>query len=63
MKFDQGVIAGAIRNELDRGGQVYFVHNRVESIYSMADLLAAARARGARWSSATARWARTSSSR
>jgi len=29
----------AIGNELERGGQVYFVHNRVESIYSMADLL------------------------
>ena len=27
------------RNELERGGQVYFVHNRVESIYSMAGLL------------------------
>ena len=25
--------------ELERGGQVYFVHNRVESIYSMANLI------------------------
>ena len=39
LKFDQKVIASAIRHELDRGGQVYFVHNRVESIYSMAGLL------------------------
>ena len=35
----QAVIARAIRNELERGGQVYFVHNRVESIYSIGNLL------------------------
>jgi transcription-repair coupling factor (superfamily II helicase) len=39
VKFDQHVIARAIRNELERGGQVYFVHNRVESIYSLGNLL------------------------
>ncbi len=39
VKFDQHVIARAIRNELERGGQVYFVHNRVESIYSLGSLL------------------------
>jgi transcription-repair coupling factor (superfamily II helicase) len=39
VKFDQRVIASAIRHEIERGGQVYFVHNRVESIYSMANLL------------------------
>jgi transcription-repair coupling factor (superfamily II helicase) len=39
VKFDQAVMTRAIGNELNRGGQVYFVHNRVESIYSMADLL------------------------
>ena len=39
VKFDQAVIARAIGTELERGGQVYFVHNRVESIYSMADLI------------------------
>jgi transcription-repair coupling factor (superfamily II helicase) len=39
VKFDQEVMRRAIGNELERGGQVYFVHNRVESIYSMADLL------------------------
>ena len=27
----------AIEQELERGGQVYFVHNRVESIYEIAD--------------------------
>jgi transcription-repair coupling factor (superfamily II helicase) len=39
VKFDQEVMRRAIDNELERGGQVYFVHNRVESIYSMGDLL------------------------
>jgi transcription-repair coupling factor (superfamily II helicase) len=28
-----------VRNELSRGGQVYFVHNRVESIFSIGNLL------------------------
>ena len=39
VKFDQAVITRAIRNELERGGQIYFVHNRVESIHSMGNLL------------------------
>ena len=33
---DPEVIAQAIRQELARGGQVFFVHNRVESIHSVA---------------------------
>jgi transcription-repair coupling factor (superfamily II helicase) len=39
VRFDPLVIAQAIRNELARGGQVYFVHNRVESIYAVGDLV------------------------
>jgi transcription-repair coupling factor (superfamily II helicase) len=39
VKFDSAVITRAIRAELARGGQVFFVHNRVESIYSMANLI------------------------
>ena len=39
VRFDQQVIGRAIRHELDRGGQVYFVHNRVESIFSIGNLL------------------------
>ncbi len=39
VKFDSTVLARAIRTEIARGGQVFFVHNRVESIYSMANLL------------------------
>jgi transcription-repair coupling factor (superfamily II helicase) len=39
VKFDAPVIERAIRNEMARGGQVYFVHNRVESIFSIGNLL------------------------
>jgi transcription-repair coupling factor (superfamily II helicase) len=39
LKFEPDIIARAVRTEIERGGQVYFVHNRVESIYSMANLV------------------------
>jgi transcription-repair coupling factor (superfamily II helicase) len=39
VKFDSAVIARAIRTEMERGGQVYFVNNRVESIYSLGNLI------------------------
>jgi len=39
VKFSTDVIATAIRQELGRDGQVYVVHNRVESIYSLAQLI------------------------
>jgi transcription-repair coupling factor (superfamily II helicase) len=39
VKFDQSVIGTAIRTEIARGGQVYFVHNRVESIFSIGNLV------------------------
>jgi transcription-repair coupling factor (superfamily II helicase) len=39
VKFDAAVIERAIRNEIARGGQVYFVHNRVESIFSIGNLV------------------------
>ncbi len=34
--FDPNLIRTAIEQELSRGGQVYFIHNRVDSIYSRA---------------------------
>ncbi|HXE91931.1 MAG TPA: transcription-repair coupling factor [Terriglobales bacterium] len=34
--FDEQLIRTAIEHELERGGQVYFVHNRVDTIYEMA---------------------------
>jgi transcription-repair coupling factor (superfamily II helicase) len=35
-KFDEKIIRSAVEVEMERGGQVYFVHNRVESIYEIA---------------------------
>ncbi len=35
-KFDEKIVRSAVELELERGGQVYFVHNRVESIYEIA---------------------------
>ncbi len=35
--WDDGLIEEAIARELDRGGQVFFVHNRIETIVGVAD--------------------------
>jgi transcription-repair coupling factor (superfamily II helicase) len=35
-KFDEKLVRSAIEVELERGGQIYFVHNRVETIYEIA---------------------------
>jgi len=37
--FSDSVIQSAIMHEMERAGQVFFVHNRVESIFSMAALI------------------------
>jgi transcription-repair coupling factor (superfamily II helicase) len=34
---DDGLIEEAVSRELDRGGQVFFVHNRIETIEAVAD--------------------------
>ncbi len=38
-EYDEGLIRKAILRELDRGGQVFFVHNRVQGIYQIAQRL------------------------
>jgi transcription-repair coupling factor (superfamily II helicase) len=38
-RFDEGLIRSAVLQELSRGGQVFFVHNRVETIDKMAKQL------------------------
>ena len=38
-RYDELVIKEAINKELRRGGQVFFVHNRVKSIHQMASLI------------------------
>jgi transcription-repair coupling factor (superfamily II helicase) len=35
--WDEKLLRSAIEKELERGGQIYFVHNRVDSIYDIAD--------------------------
>lgn len=37
--FSESLIRRAIEEELSRRGQVFFLHNRVESIYTIADLV------------------------
>jgi transcription-repair coupling factor (superfamily II helicase) len=39
MKFDPAAVKEAVENELGRGGQVFFVHNRVRSIAAMEKFL------------------------
>ncbi len=39
MEFNEGQIRDAIVEEMKRGGQVFFVHNRILSIYSMSRLI------------------------
>ena len=38
-KFDEKVIREAIMREIDRGGQVFFVHNKIRSIHSIAEMI------------------------
>ncbi len=39
MEFDEDVIRTAVEAEISRGGQVFFVHDRVRSIYGIANLV------------------------
>ena len=59
-EYDESLIRKAILRELDRGGQVYFVHNRVQDIDEVAAELRRIVPEATSWSSATARWTRTS---
>jgi transcription-repair coupling factor (superfamily II helicase) len=40
LRFNSGVIKSAIIHELNRDGQIYFVHNRVKNINQIADTIA-----------------------
>ncbi len=55
LPWSDAVIEDAIHRELDRGGQVFFVHNRVETIATLAQRVAAAGARRRRSRSRTGR--------
>ena len=49
--WDDGLIDEGISRELDRGGQVFFVHNRIETIVRRSPTTSAAscRARASPW--------------
>jgi transcription-repair coupling factor (superfamily II helicase) len=38
-RFNPAIIKEALRHELDRGGQAFFVHNRIHDIYEIANFL------------------------
>lgn len=38
--FDEDLIRDAIQHELHRGGQVFFLHNRIQNIHEIADMVA-----------------------
>lgn len=38
-EFDEEMLTQGIRKELERGGQVYFVHNRIETITQVANII------------------------
>lgn len=38
-RFDKKLIRQAVENEVSRGGQIFFLHNRVQSIYGLHDEL------------------------
>ncbi len=39
LEYDEEMIAQAIRNEMERGGQTFFVHNRISDIEKLAEHL------------------------
>lgn len=40
LEYDEGVIAQAMRRELGRGGQAYYIHNRIDTLDNCANRLA-----------------------
>jgi len=38
-EYDETIISEAIRKELDRGGQIFFIHNNIHNIWNMAKKL------------------------
>ena len=38
-QFDEDLIRHAVLSEVERGGQIFFIHNRVEDIYSVEEMI------------------------
>ena len=60
-EYDEELIVQALERELDRDGQAFYLHNRVETIDEAAEKLAPARRPRPASSSRTARWPSASS--
>ena len=60
--YEDAQVTAAVRRELLRGGQVFYVHNRVQDISSIADKIHTLVPRCTS-ASPTARWGRSSSTR
>ena len=59
--YDEELVKRAIEREVERGGQAFFLHNRIDTLHETAERLRAlSRARSPR---PTARWTRASSRR
>ena len=56
--YDEDLVRKAIEREVERGGQAFFLHNRIDSLPEVAERLRGAGPRGALRSKRTARWTR-----
>ena len=39
-EYDLGLISDAIKREIARGGQCFYLHNRIDTIYKTAQIIA-----------------------
>ncbi len=44
--YDEDLVRRAIERELERGGQAFFLHNRIDSLHEVAERLRGARPQG-----------------
>ena len=63
VRWDDNLIRTAIVRELNRGGQIFFVHNRIGDMHGSRRKAETDRSRSASRRSATARWTKASSNR
>ena len=61
--YDEELVARAIKREAAREGQVFFLHNRIDTLHEVAERLRARLSRGCASPRPTGRWTRASSRR
>ena len=57
--YDEDLVRQAIEREIERGGQAFFLHNRIDSLPEIAERLRGAGARRRASPKPTARWTST----